>query len=210
MEPLSGYVSFKKVVSRLTQINELFIKSGVLTQLGRIILLSGQPDNQDNGGILGLHHEDAHFHALLIDYWNVKRGTAKIADRRDIDPSELVSRLPYLALIERKHQDDRIRYQYRLTGTGIARLAGRDPTNKYFDELYSGAYLNRAEALYDEVAKNKTPVMSRQRFKNHETQDELLYSRLILPLTRTSIDVKMYLLHIHPLEHKPGRNISLL
>lgn len=155
---------------------------------------------------LGVFHEDAVHHSRLIDYWNEKRGDADLPDRTQIDPVDLSANLPYLALIERVAYDAGHSYHYRLAGRGIVRLAGRDPSGKSFHQLYRDEYLARAIRVYDHVAANRKPFLSRQFFRNDETVDELLYSRLILPLTNRGRAVEIFLLHVRMLEHKPGRS----
>lgn len=69
---------------------------------------------------------------LLYEYWLAKGGAeGRVPRRGDLDPAEMIEILPNLAIVEAVDR----RWRYRLIGTRITDIVGRDSTGKYFDEL---------------------------------------------------------------------------
>jgi hypothetical protein len=94
----------------------------------------------------------------LLDHWNEKRGTRRMASRRDFDPTELGPHLGNLILIDVEHAPLRLRY--RLIGTFITNLMQRDNTGRYYDEIYGPELL---EAIYESfrwILANRAPLRS--------------------------------------------------
>jgi hypothetical protein len=76
--------------------------------------------------------------AGLLAYWTARRQASGVADKRDIDPTELEpALLPFIGISEIEAETARIRY--RLVGTGIAQRHGADLTGKYLDDALQGA-----------------------------------------------------------------------
>src|SRR5262245_18790412 len=67
-------------------------------------------------------------HLDLYSYWLSKRNGRIAPARRDMDPAELGSVLPFLSIIDKTAGELRI----RLSGTGVVREIGRDLTGKPF------------------------------------------------------------------------------
>jgi hypothetical protein len=92
----------------------------------------------------------------LHDYWQDKRSHRQIPSRKDIDPVELGPHLGNTILIDVENEPLRLRY--RLIGTRITEVMGRDSTGKYYDEIYPVELL---ESIYDSfrwIIDNKAPL----------------------------------------------------
>lgn len=86
-------------------------------------------------------------------YWAVKRGERRAPSRRDIDPIEIKAHLGTLFMLD--VLDEGLDYRYRLIGTRIVEVSGRDATGSRFSDLYSG----QPEAL-DTVLRVFAPAIS--------------------------------------------------
>lgn len=147
----------------------------------------------DSAPLSALSHPE---HTWLYDYWRQRRPSGGLPGRKDIDPVDFPHLLSRLAVIEVEPQDDGVRYRYRLAGTEIVRRAGRDPTGKYFHDLYEGDYLQSAQALYDGLRQTAEPHFSQRVFPIGDGESYLRYDRLILPLASDGRTVDQFLLLI--------------
>jgi len=76
---------------------------------------------------------------LLVElhrYWLNRRGERAIPRRSDIDPldRELRPHLGYIVLTDVVEPE---RFRFRLVGSTLTKIVGRDSTGKYLDEVYS-------------------------------------------------------------------------
>lgn len=79
-----------------------------------------------------------------LQIWEAARGNREMPSRRDLDPVAMPGRLlSHLLLIDVEHSPRR-RYRWRLIGTHVTSVMGRDATGRYWDELYPAEI---AEAL---------------------------------------------------------------
>jgi hypothetical protein len=126
----------------------------------------------------------------LFSYWDRKRAGKEIADRCDIDPTDMPpALLPHLALIE-IFDDNRLKL--RLVGTELVRQHGRDNTGKFVDEYLKGDYLAYITALYTELRVKRQPILAESIFRHPDTHLETM--RLVLPLTQGGTEIRMGLL----------------
>jgi hypothetical protein len=84
------------------------------------------------------HLRDMRLH-LLMDHWLDRRGGNGVPLRSAIDPSAIVSMLPYIWLCEYNGAEGRFRM--RLAGEEINKLYGRNISNCYFEEIASPSFL---------------------------------------------------------------------
>jgi hypothetical protein len=159
--------------------------------------VQGRDYTADSAPLSALSHPE---HTWLYDYWRQRRPSGRLPSRRDIDPMDFPRLLPRLAVIEVEAKDDGVRYRYRLAGTEIVRRAGRDPTGKYFQDLYEGDYLDSALALYDGLRLSGEPHFSQRVFPIGDGESYLRYDRLILPLASDGRAVDQFLLLIAVVE----------
>jgi hypothetical protein len=124
----------------------------------------------------------------LFNYWDRKRAGNEVADRRDIDPTDMPpALLPHLALVE--ICGDRLKL--RLVGTELVRQYGRDNTGKFMDEYLKGDYLAYITALHDDLRAQRRPILTESIFRHPDTQLETM--RLLLPLTQGGTEIRLSL-----------------
>lgn len=133
-------------------------------------------------------------HRQLLAYWCGKAPPNGLPSRADIDPVDIPQLLPRLALIDVLREPAGLHFRYRLAGTEIVERAGRDPTGKRFDELYSGDYLRQALSVYTEVVTSGRPYASHRSFPVDFNREFISYDRLILPLAGDHVTVDMLIL----------------
>lgn len=96
--------------------------------------------------------------AELLRYWQAKRGNRSMPARRDIAPYELKAHIGNICLIDVEHAPLRLRY--RLIGTRIVQVIGRDSTGKYYDEIYAPALLRGILASFEWIVAHRKPLRS--------------------------------------------------
>lgn len=145
-----------------------------------------------------------------LDYWKSKCADGNLPSRRDIDPTEIPTLLPWLSIVEIVAVDDQLDYRMRLEGTGVASAFERDITGKCASEIYSDERLAQIREMYRSISQAKSPRIIE--YKTMRRDIEVTYQRLILPLATDGNDVDFFLVmfafpdpnmvHIDPLE--PG------
>jgi hypothetical protein len=96
--------------------------------------------------------------ADIVAYWRAKAGQAGLPTRAQIDPVELSRHLGYLVLVDVLGAPPSPRLRYRLIGTAITALTGRDATGRYLDELYDEATYRSVIASYLWVIEHRQPI----------------------------------------------------
>jgi hypothetical protein len=133
----------------------------------------------------------------LLDYWNLKRGTRPAPGRRDIDPAEITSLLPFLHHID--VEPEPLRFRHRLVGSELIDMMGRNVTGQYLGE---GLYGRAAEEIVETMTALTTqvrPFRRRSRLEWHRS-NWLTMEALELPLIDETGRVNMVLC---------GRNFTL-
>jgi hypothetical protein len=134
--------------------------------------------------------------AAFYRYWDEKRRGRLMPARRDIDPLEMKDWLPGIALVEicRDPDERPSRLIYRLIGTRVTRLRGREDTGKSVHEAFFGESLDAALENYRLVIAERKPVYDWDRTpsedglaREHET--------LLLPLSSDDQTVDMVLVY---------------
>lgn len=97
----------------------------------------------------------------LLAYWDDLRQGADMppTDRFDIlDVRDLAG---LLHLLERVEEGGRVRYRFRVYGTGVARYNARDLTGRYVDEITPPEWRAAFQEDLDEVLRTARPCWSR-------------------------------------------------
>lgn len=116
-----------------------------------------------------------------LSYWMGKRSGRAMPRKRDIDPTEMPSKiLPNLQVIE--VIDGGARFRYRLVGTALVEAYGRDFSGKIADELFPDDRLNFVQGIYRRVFASQAPVFSRNKYHTPRNID-LFSMRMYLPLS---------------------------
>ncbi|MEQ8585794.1 MAG: PAS domain-containing protein [Thalassobaculaceae bacterium] len=170
----------------------------------------------DVAGLEAVRHPD---HRMLLDFWYASKPADGLPARDGFDPATFRSMLPRIAVIEPcRVRDGRgtpapqegdagdaaanaagpteNSFRYRLAGTEIVERAGRDPTGKTFDELYTGVYLETAKRTYEDIVVSRQPHFSQRVFPIGDGASALRYDRLILPFAKDGRTIDSFLLCI--------------
>ena len=121
-------------------------------------------------------------HPALRDlhrHWEARRGERAMPARADMDPVELPRKLlPNLFLVA--VEENPRRFRYRLVGTELTAVMGRELTGRYIDEM---PFLFRKLALpaYAEVMERAAPTY--RKIDAVEALWRIRYERLLLPLS---------------------------
>lgn len=92
----------------------------------------------------------------ILDYWKGKRGERDMPGRADIDPVEMRAFLGNIIIIDVER--DPFRLRYRLIGTRITALMGRDSTGKYYDEIYDKGLLSSIYRSFEWIFEHRRPL----------------------------------------------------
>ena len=127
---------------------------------------------------------------LVHDYWRRMHPAAGLPGRQHLDPADIAAALPHVWLME-VHRDP-LRLKYRLVGTAITEIAGRELTGQWLDEVHPGVTI-----FSDAVARlvhNAEPMWQRGKPTVMLAHKELIQvERLLLPLAADGRTVDMIL-----------------
>ncbi|MCR9070332.1 MAG: PAS domain-containing protein [Alphaproteobacteria bacterium] len=122
-------------------------------------------------------------------YWSEKQRGAALPARADIDPSDIPTVLPHMTLVERDADTGRMRY--RLFGSALVDLIGRDPTGQYLDEVYPDFNGSPSKIYREQVFDMGKPSHRIGRPTLRFAKDFYSVERLYLPLAEDGRNVDM-------------------
>jgi hypothetical protein len=125
--------------------------------------------------------------ARVLAYWEGKRGERFAPSRADIDPADLVEVLPRIMLADVLREP--LDFRYRLSGTGIAGVHGKDQTGKRPRELTPLAYGALIHEHYCDAVRRREPLLHLVVLDTDERSRS--YARLLLPLSADGSAVTM-------------------
>jgi hypothetical protein len=131
--------------------------------------------------------------AVLHRYWcDIRPIGAPIPGRQHLDPADIPALLPTIRLYD-VHRDP-WRFKYRLVGTGLVRMFGRDPTGSWFDDGFAQAGGTHSHADLVFVAEGRG-ISYRRGFPPHflPRKNHMTSERILLPLARNGSDVDIVL-----------------
>lgn len=94
----------------------------------------------------------------LYAYWDGKRAGRFAPARADVDPADIPNLLPIMAITEVRHEPRN--YVFRLYGTRLRAMTGRDLTGHWIDEIAHADALKDARREFDEVVDSGRPICS--------------------------------------------------
>lgn len=123
----------------------------------------------------------------LLQYWlQIHLGT-KLPSRKDLDPSNLVEALPFIAMMD--VEQNPFRLKFRLIGTAVNRAFGRDFTGKYFDEEFEDYQTSVGYQQRKTVAETGLPLHYFGKGKLKYNLDFTTVEWILLPLASNGKDV---------------------
>jgi len=114
----------------------------------------------------------------LIGYWGRLRGDRAMPGRGELDPLAILpTALPYVFLIEPLWGAEPLDFHFRLVGTGVARMTGRDMTGHRMEEGIYGGYGETVMAPPRLAARESWPHLCYGRFawRDHGFLSESVY-----------------------------------
>ncbi|MFN4309143.1 MAG: PAS domain-containing protein [Ferrovibrio sp.] len=128
----------------------------------------------------------------LLNYWDTKvADLQRLPSRADLQPDEMVTFLPFVALIN--VQNGFPRFQFRLVGTGIVGAMGREATNRSVDEALFGANAPNVEAFFSLPLDNRGPAYATGQYTVAPSGRTLAFETLLLPLSSDGTAIDMLL-----------------
>jgi hypothetical protein len=125
--------------------------------------------------------------AEAFGYWEEKRGARFAPARGDIEPLDLVQVLPRVMLADVTY--DPVEFRYRLSGTGIARIHGAEPTGLRPRDLEPAEYGALIDRHYRQCVAERRPLL--HLIILDATHRSRAYARLLLPLSNDGEHVNM-------------------
>ena len=92
----------------------------------------------------------------LVGLWRSRFNGAALPARRDIEPHEIVKKLPDIMLVDVVHPGPEFRY--RLVGTREVEFRGYDPTGRSVREAFAGFDGNFCDGNYRAVVDRRAPA----------------------------------------------------
>ena len=127
----------------------------------------------------------------LYAYWQGRLNGRAMPARADIDPFQIKPLLPIVMLVEVLDQGRRFRY--RLAGTAITDMTGRELSGRYVDEALPGnGYGEYVIGLYRKLICVKRPIYSECDYISPSGLERTT-KRLMLPLSSDGATVNMVL-----------------
>ncbi|MEQ8815726.1 MAG: PAS domain-containing protein [Thalassobaculum sp.] len=126
--------------------------------------------------------------AEILELWHLKRGDRLMPSRRDFDPLEMKRDLGWIVLVD--VESNPTRFRYRLIGTSITQLVGRDATGAYLDDLYQGSVETIATMSFRKLLTTRTPnrILGTM---HHAKKGHLNFEAIDLPLSSDGETVDM-------------------
>jgi hypothetical protein len=116
----------------------------------------------------------------FFDYWDGLRGARAMPERSDVDPLDVPRPLlPNLYILVR---DDDGGFRFRLGGTRLVEIFGRDITGKRIEDVLRDEVLANARRSYERVIERGKPSHSRALYCPESGGTPFVYQRLTLPL----------------------------
>ena len=137
--------------------------------------------------------------AELYDYWRlITPAGRRMPGRQQFDPAAVPKLLPWLRLYD--VQRDPMRFRYRLVGTELVRVMGRDPTGKWLDETFPGVVGSYDYETLINIVGGRIKAYSRGAPILVVSKDYLLAERLTLPLSQDGgvVDMVIAITVFHP------------
>jgi hypothetical protein len=136
----------------------------------------------------------------IVQYWRALRPLELVPSRHDIKPTSIPRLLPYIALMDVITREP-LSLRYRLVGTGIARIFGRDLTNHDVREAFPEAVWREVEhdlrrAIIDGMM---TTRIHRLAVAGGESA---LFARIALPLATDHRTVDALMIGLAPVDER--------
>ena len=93
----------------------------------------------------------------IFRYWRQQCLIKGLPSHQDIDPQFIKTFLPTISLTEACHAKAKVRYKFRLAGTGFYNLFEQEITGRYLDELPHGDRAEYWDRIYGSIFSSARP-----------------------------------------------------
>ncbi|WP_120495953.1 PAS domain-containing protein [Kiloniella sp. EL199] len=129
----------------------------------------------------------------LYDYWrSVTPSNRTLPGRQHINPAEITDLLSRIALVDVHYTGTEKQFQYRLWGSVMTEVVGKDCTGKFAHDLFTGQQLQIVQQPFNAVVETRNPHFSEITW-DIENREHQSYKRLLLPLAADGQNVNMIL-----------------
>lgn len=128
----------------------------------------------------------------VYDYWRSKCRGGRLPAHGDIDPADLVEFLPTISLMQLCLKSTPARFQFRLAGTGLYDIYGREITGSYLESLPPGSRRDYWQRILNRVTDRARPSAGAVR-SNISGKTHMAQFWVRLPLAPNGRDVTMIL-----------------
>jgi hypothetical protein len=135
--------------------------------------------------------------SALYQLWRSKCAARRYPARRDFEVLELAPWIGDLELVEIV-REPRLRYRFRLVGTNITAIDGRDVTGRFADEIFSPD-IGHITREYDTVLRTGEPCLVEGVLKPNLRGLTMVYRKLVLPLAADGETIDMLMVHLREL-----------
>lgn len=122
----------------------------------------------------------------MAAYWFARCGAdgaiGGIVPRSAIDPLDFPALLPNIMLIERVGLPPQDRYRFRLAGTEVVSMAGRELTGRYIDEFLPGPYHDFILLVNRTALEKRQPVYTCSLYHDQGNFVNGVTYRLVMPI----------------------------
>ena len=127
-------------------------------------------------------------HEDIIGYWSSLRRGDRLPGRRDIDPALLKRHLPTISLTDVWR--DPLDFRFRLAGTGLYPLYGREITGRRLEDVYAAEQSDYWRGVLEAVVRTGRPNAGRYRMRTPERGERtMLWLRLPLASDGRTVDM---------------------
>ena len=141
--------------------------------------------------------------ASLYSHWLSKRRGRDMPCRADIDPLEIPTEIwPHTMLLDVLWESGAPRFRYRRVGDVFWRLAGREPTGLFIDDVLPerAGYRHYVIGIYEEMVARRAAMYTENSFTLEGRGTDMLTRRISLPLANAGEPINMVLAG-HVFEH---------
>lgn len=115
----------------------------------------------------------------ILAYWRARKGDRAVPSRADIDPLDFRRDLPKVMMAEVSYGP--LEFRYRVAGTGLFAMHGRELTGKLARELDPPEFGALIHRHYAEVIERRAPILHLIELTVNYLATS--YARIILPLS---------------------------
>ena len=126
----------------------------------------------------------------LLALWRSRLGAREMPARADFDATELMRFGGRIALIDVEYAPKR--YRFRLIGSRMTEILGRDSTGRYIDDLYQPGFYETAVGSYEAILRDRAPVTAHGDMKAIG-KEHIRFESLDLPLSSDGAVIDMIL-----------------